>query len=549
MKKENLIFSSVVSVVLAGLSAVPVFPSASGSAVSLDSVKADDSLSVYNNTNDEKSKDSSEITDDPNTDIDAEDIDSATADEPEIPFNVFDIYNAHVNANPEPSEQPDINRFSKGIDVSQWQGSIDWQAVKDSGVEFAIIRSGYGKLVSQKDPTFDYNMQNAQRVGLDCGTYWYSYALTVEDAVAEAEACYEIIKDYDLTYPVYFDIEDPSQANLSAAQISAIIETFSTTLQEKGYYVGLYSYANFLTTHVFETVLNKYDVWVAHFDVPQPDFSSEYGMWQYSSTGSVSGINGHVDMDYAYINYPYLISPETYTPPTATNTSTSSAGTTSVITTTTTADVSANGIIERGMYVNSWQGDIDWQAAKEGGIDFAVIRAGYGKYASQKDEKFVQNVLGAKAAGVNCGAYWYSYAVTAEEALQEAELFYETIKDYQFEYPVYLNIEDPVFSDLSVEEITAITDTFCSFMESKGYYVGIMSYVNFLNNKLEPSIFDKFDVAIAHYGVNTPSYSNFYGLWNYTNTGSAAGVNGYVSLSNCYEYYPNIMASNHLNGF
>ncbi len=397
-------------------------------------------------------------------------------------------------------------------------------------------------------------MQNAQQVGIECGTYWYSYALTVEEAQQEAEACYEIIKDYDFKYPVYFDIEDPSQTNLSAAQISAIIETFCTTLQEKGYYVGLYSYANFLTTHVFETVLKKYDVWVAHFDVPQPDFSGEYGMWQYSSTGSVNGIAGNVDMDYSYINYPYLISPENYTPPvtTTTNTGTSSVDTTTTntsVTTTTTTSVAANNVIEKGMYVNSWQGDIDWQAAKEGGIDYAIIRAGYGKLASQKDEKFVRNVLGAKSAGVNCGAYWYSYAVTVEEALQEAELFYETIKDYQFEYPVYFNIEDPVFSDLSVEEITAITDAFCSFMESKGYYVGIMSYVNFLNNKLEPSVFDKFDVAVAHYGVNAPSYSNFYGLWNYTNTGSAAGVDGYVALSNCYEYYPQIMTSNHLNGF
>lgn len=274
MKKESLIFSSVVSIVLAGLSVIPAFPAAEDNADSFSSSQTDDSLSLYDTTNDDKSKDEPEI-----TDIEKDSSDKTT--DSETPFNVFDIYNAYVAS----VEPPDIHLMSKGIDVSQWQGNIDWQAVKDSGIDFAIIRAGYGKLVSQKDPTFDYNVQNAQRVGLNCGTYWYSYALTVEDAQAEAEACYEIIKNYDFNYPVYFDIEDPSQSGLSAAQVSAIIETFCTTLQEKGCYVGLYSYANFLTTHVFETVLKKYDVWVAHFDVMQPDFNGEYGMWQYSSTG------------------------------------------------------------------------------------------------------------------------------------------------------------------------------------------------------------------------------------------------------------------------
>lgn len=541
MKKESLIFSSVVSIVLAGLSVVPAFPIAEDNSDSLSSSQTNDSLSIYNTTNDDKSKDLPEITD---ALTDTENASSDKAEDVETPFNVFDIYNAHVAS----VEPPNIYLMSKGIDVSQWQGNIDWQAVKDSGVDFAIIRAGYGKLVSQKDPTFDYNVQNAQRVGLNCGTYWYSYALTVEDAQAEAEACYEIIKNYDFNYPVYFDIEDPSQSHLSAAQISAIIETFCTTLQEKGCYVGIYSYANFLTTHVFETVLKKYDVWVAHFDVMQPDFNGEYGMWQYSSTGSVNGINGNVDMDYSYINYPYLISPETYTPPASTTSLANSSATTTSTTNTTTTSVD-NKIIAKGMNVSVWQGDIDWQAAKDGGIDYAIIRAGYGKFASQKDEKFDQNIIGAKSAGVDCGAYWYSYAVTVEEALQEAELFYETIKDYQFEYPVYFNIEDPIFSDLSVEEITAITEAFCSFMESKGYYVGIMSYVNFLNNRIDPSVFDKYDVSAAHYGVKAPDFSRFYGLWNYTNTGSADGVEGYVYLSNCYDYYPYIMTSNHLNGF
>lgn len=143
MKKESLIFSSVVSIVLAGLSVIPAFPIAEDNADSFSSSQTNDSLSIYNTTNDDKSKDLPEITD---ALTDSENASSDKIEDGEIPFNVFDIYNAHVAS----VEPPNIYLMSKGIDVSQWQGNIDWQAVKDSGVDFAIIRAGYGKLVSQK---------------------------------------------------------------------------------------------------------------------------------------------------------------------------------------------------------------------------------------------------------------------------------------------------------------------------------------------------------------------------------------------------------------
>lgn len=223
-------------------------------------------------------------------------------------IDVFSVYDAHQRYIEASKPNPNEYVFRNGIDVSTFQGNIDWNTVKQSGVDFAIIRAGYGREVSQVDARFHENMQKAKEADIDCGAYWYSYATTPEAAVLEAEACYEVIKDYQFEYPIVFDIEEESQRKLSTATVSAIIESFCSTLEEKGYYVSLYSYASFLNSHVYESTLEKYDVWVAHYNVDKPNYSGNYGMWQYSSTGAVSGIGGNVDMDYSYKNYPYLMS-------------------------------------------------------------------------------------------------------------------------------------------------------------------------------------------------------------------------------------------------
>ena len=409
--------------------------------------------------------------------------------------------------------------------------------IGESDIEFAIIRAGYGKFASQKDPRFDENMRNAQAEGINCGTYWYSYALTVEDAYKEAEVCYEIIKNYDFNFPIYYDVEDPSQTGLSATQISAIIEAFCTTLQSKGCYVGIYSYANFLTTHVLTSVLEKYDVWVAHFGISAPAFA-DYGIWQYTSSGNISGINGSVDLNYSYINYPYIISPETYTEPPAENPSIPSP-----------PGSPESNVVAQGIDVSEWQGNINWKAVKSAGIDYAIIRAGYGKYDFQKDAKFDENMKKAQEVGVDRGVYWYSYASTTEDAVKEAEVCYNIIKDYKLEYPVYFNIEDNSVKNLSVSELTAIVEAFCSYMEDKGYYVGIASYSSFLNTKLDPSVFKKYDVWVAHYGVSAPQYYGNFGMWQYTEKASVDGVQTLVCRSYCYYDYPEIIKKNHLCGY
>jgi len=240
-------------------------------------------------------------------------------------FNVFDIYEAYqkyamsttTTAVKQQAKQTtitlkaivasDIGDGVKGIDVSKWQSTIDWKKVKADGIDYAIIRAGYGNRASQEDPMFDTNMVNAQKAGVDRGVYWYSYATTVADAYKEAEACYQVIKNYSFEYPLLFDIEEKSQEALSTATVSAIIDAFCSTMQAKGYYVSIYSYSNFLNTKVYDSILKKYDVAVAHYGVKTPNYSKPYGIWQYSSTGTVDGISGKVDLDIAYKDYPFIM--------------------------------------------------------------------------------------------------------------------------------------------------------------------------------------------------------------------------------------------------
>ena len=457
----------------------------------------------------------------------------------ETPFNVFAIYNAHQGYLDRLKDSANLYRRADGIDVSEWQHEINWQKVKDAGVDFAIIRAGYGKVISQKDPYFETNVEQAQALGIDTGTYWYSYATTVEAAQREAEVCYEVIKNYDFTYPVYFDIEDACQSKLSVAEVSAIIETFCNYIESKGYHVGLYSYVNFLNTKVYSSLLDKYDIWVANFNVDVPNYNSDYGIWQYSDSGHIDGINGVVDLNHAYVNYPFVVSPKTYDPEKYPNTSSEPSY----------PEVQVNKGIANGIDVSEWQKSIDWNKVKADGVDYAIIRAGYGKLLSQKDVYFDQNMKAAEEAGLGRGVYWYSYATTPAAAKQEAETCLEVIKGYKLEYPVYFDVEDAVIAKLSTAEVTAITDAFCSVLEKEGYFVGITSYTNFLNTKLDSSLFKKYTVWVAHYNVNRPSFNKGYGMWQYTSTGSVNGINGNVDRDYLYTDYPSIIKDVHLNGY
>ena len=200
-----------------------------------------------------------------------------------------------------------MSKTFKGVDISVFQGyNIDFNKVKKAGYSFVIPRCGYGNMVAypyQKDPTFETNYKNAKAAGLGVGCYFYSYAVTVEGAKAEAQGVLNVIKGKQFDYPIGFDIEEDDQMKLSANQKAAVIEAFISILEKAGYYVVLYSFESFLNT-VPITTLAKYDIWCANVD-NKP--SMRYGIWQNSWVGKVNGINGNVDTDIAEKDYPAII--------------------------------------------------------------------------------------------------------------------------------------------------------------------------------------------------------------------------------------------------
>jgi len=192
---------------------------------------------------------------------------------------------------------------NKVIDVSTWNTVVDWNAVKASGVWGVMIRSGYGSLTSQKDKKFEAHYAGAKAAGLMVGTYWYSYALSVEGAKAEAKTCLEVIKGKTFELPVAFDLEDPSQYKLGKATLSDMVVAFGSTIESAGYFASLYSNLNWLTNYLDYSKVKRFSIWLAQW-TSKPTYSNPFDMWQYSSEGSVSGINGRVDMNECYRDFP-----------------------------------------------------------------------------------------------------------------------------------------------------------------------------------------------------------------------------------------------------
>ena len=191
-----------------------------------------------------------------------------------------------------------------GIDVSEWQGDIDWSRVR---TDFVIIRAGYGREISQKDKKFDRNYAECKRLGIPCGAYWYSYAMSEDEARREAAVCLEVLRGKQFEYPIYVDVEEKKVFDLGRDKVSAIINAFLTEIEKAGYFAGLYMSANPLNNCTTEYIRNRFAVWVAHHGVVKPSYGGYYGMWQKSDCGSVAGISGDVDLDECYTDYPAAI--------------------------------------------------------------------------------------------------------------------------------------------------------------------------------------------------------------------------------------------------
>ena len=204
----------------------------------------------------------------------------------------------------------------KGIDVSKWQGVIDWEKAKADGVEFAILRAGYGQ--TGVDEYFERNAQECTRLGIPFGVYWFSYAYNTTLAEREAERCIKMIEKYEIAYPVAWDYEYDSYNHTvknygfapGKTLISDMARAFLEKIKAAGYYPALYANPDYLTNHFDDDVAQRYDIWLAQWPAvanPNNKPTRAGGLWQYTSSGSVAGINGRVDMNYAYYDYPALI--------------------------------------------------------------------------------------------------------------------------------------------------------------------------------------------------------------------------------------------------
>ncbi len=210
-----------------------------------------------------------------------------------------------------------VNVGYKGIDVSEHNGSdltspINWAAVKSSGIDFAMIRTGYGgdldSWSEQTDADFETNYSGATAAGLKVGVYHYSYAMDATMASQEADFCLSLLNGRHLDYPVVYDVENTkegayNQATLSADTLGQIVQTFCSKLQAAGYKTAVYSYVSFYNAHLTSPLVAQYDTWIANTGgIASPIFSYPYTMWQYAQD-YVSGVSGACDVDYSYVDY------------------------------------------------------------------------------------------------------------------------------------------------------------------------------------------------------------------------------------------------------
>lgn len=189
----------------------------------------------------------------------------------------------------------------KGIDVSEFQGQIDWAKAKADGVEFAILRVGFGSdSKSQDDKYIERNISECERLNIPIGVYLFSYANTVAKASSEAEHTLRLVAGHKLPLGVWYDIEDSkTSGSVEKSYLTQIIEKYCSIIKEAGYKVGIYANLNWLENKIEKSVQEKYPIWVAQY-YKECQYEGEYVIWQYASDGKVDGISGNCDMNYYY---------------------------------------------------------------------------------------------------------------------------------------------------------------------------------------------------------------------------------------------------------
>lgn len=179
--------------------------------------------------------------------------------------------------------------------------------------------------------------------------------------------------------------------------------------------------------------------------------------------------------------------------------------------------------------------------------EFAIIRAGYGKVTTQKDNKFEQHYAGLHGK-MPIGAYWYSYAKNANEAVQEAKACIEVIKGKKFELPIYFDIEEKLQYALGKQVVSDIITAFCTELEKAGYFAGFYTNTSWYNSVINDNVKKRFACWIAHWNVSKPGITGSYGCWQYK-VGKLTGAQGDIDLDYLYEDYPTIIKEKGLNGY
>ena len=190
----------------------------------------------------------------------------------------------------------------KGIDISKWQKNVDYSQLKKQGIDFAIIRCGYGRDISQKDNLFETHYKGLKEAGIKVGCYLYSYADKIEDGILEAKNCLEFIKGKTFELPVFYDLEDKITAPLGKNVITQIAKNFCDEIEKAGYVPGIYASLYWFNNLTNVEELEKYKIWLAEWGVKEPKAEFKVDYWQFTSSGKVEGIKGNVDMNICYDN-------------------------------------------------------------------------------------------------------------------------------------------------------------------------------------------------------------------------------------------------------
>lgn len=210
--------------------------------------------------------------------------------------------------------------------------------------------------------------------------------------------------------------------------------------------------------------------------------------------------------------------------------------------------VTMKAAIMNGIDVSKHNGAIDWIKVKQDGVDFAILRLGLGKYPSQKDTYFDVNYKGCKANGIHVGAYWYSYAKTPDEAVQEANACITCLTNTQLDMPVYFDFEETAGLALGKEKISAIIRAFLDTVEKAGYYVGLYMSRSPLMNLVDKDIRQKYTIWVAEWNSST-CYPDPYDMWQRSCNGDVKGIKGNVDLDICYKDFPTIIKQKGLNNY